>query len=87
MILVHMEVHSKYHLLMVDSFQIRSGVDDGPLALLVRGIPGIDETAAEFCRRTWDTGVLYVKAGVDPEYPESSVNVPWWPQPGWLEAE
>ena len=27
MILVHMEVHSKYHLLMVDSFQIRSGVD------------------------------------------------------------
>ena len=26
MILVHMEVHSKYHLLMVDSFQIRSGV-------------------------------------------------------------
>ena len=26
MILVHMEVHSKYHLLMVDSFQIRSRV-------------------------------------------------------------
>ena len=26
MILVHMEVHSKYHLLMVDSIQIRSGV-------------------------------------------------------------
>ena len=61
--------------------------NDGPLVLLVGGIPVIDETAAEFCRRTWDTGVLYVKAGVDPEYPESSVNVPWWPQPGWLEAE
>ena len=26
MMLVHMEVYSKYHLLMVDSIQIRSGV-------------------------------------------------------------
>ena len=32
--------------------------DDGPLVLLVGGIPVIDETAAEFCHRAWDTGVL-----------------------------
>ena len=32
--------------------------DDGPLALLVKGIPGIDETAAEFCLWAWDTGAL-----------------------------